>query len=36
MKLLFSEHNLSHAASGFYPSPFDKAAILTIAREYEL
>lgn len=28
--LLFSEHHLSHAASAFYPSPFDKAAILTI------
>lgn len=29
-KLLFPEHHLSHAASAFYPSPFDKAAILTI------
>ena len=29
-KLLFSEHHLSHAASAFYPSPFDKAAILTL------
>ncbi|MGB9599924.1 MAG: carbamoyltransferase [Myxococcota bacterium] len=28
--VLFSEHHLSHAASAFYPSPFDKAAILTI------
>lgn len=28
--LLFSEHHLSHAASAFYPSPFDTAAILTI------
>lgn len=28
--LLFPEHHLSHAASAFYPSPFDKAAILTI------
>jgi len=28
--LLFSDHHLSHAASAFYPSPFDKAAILTI------
>lgn len=27
-KLLFSEHHLSHAASAFYPSPFDKALIL--------
>ena len=29
-KLLFNEHHLSHAASAFYPSPFEKAAILTI------
>ncbi|RJF99370.1 carbamoyltransferase [Noviherbaspirillum saxi] len=29
-KLLFSEHHLSHAASAFYPSPFDKAAVLTL------
>lgn len=29
-KLLFSEHQLSHAASAFYPSPFEKAAILTM------
>ena len=29
-RLLFSEHHLSHAASAFYPSPFDKAAILTL------
>lgn len=29
-KLLFTEHHLSHAASAFYPSPFEKAAILTI------
>jgi len=28
--LLFSEHHLSHAASAFYPSPFDKAAVLTL------
>ncbi len=28
-KLLFSEHHLSHAASAFYPSPFEKAIILT-------
>ena len=28
--LLFSEHHLSHAASAFYPSPFDRAAILTL------
>jgi carbamoyltransferase len=29
-KLLFSEHHLSHAASAFFPSPFDRAAILTL------
>jgi carbamoyltransferase len=29
-KLLFPEHHLSHAASAFYPSPFKRAAILTI------
>jgi len=29
-KLLFSEHHLSHAASAFYPSPFDEALILTL------
>ncbi len=29
-RLLFSEHHLSHAASAFYPSPFQDAAILTI------
>lgn len=28
--ILFPEHHLSHAASAFYPSPFNKAAILTI------
>ncbi|MFI5131581.1 MAG: carbamoyltransferase [Chitinophagales bacterium] len=28
--LLFPEHHLSHAASAFYPSPFESAAILTI------
>ena len=27
-KLLFSEHHLSHAASAFYPSPFENSAIL--------
>ncbi len=26
----FCDHHLSHAASAFYPSPFDEAAILTI------
>ena len=30
VKLLFSEHHLSHAASTFFPSPYKKAAILTI------
>lgn len=30
IKLLFPEHHLSHAASAFYPSNFDEAAILTI------
>jgi carbamoyltransferase len=29
-KLLFSEHHLSHAASAFYPSPFQEAAVLTL------
>ena len=28
-KLYFSEHHLSHAASAFYPSPFDEAIVLT-------
>ena len=28
--LLFPEHHLSHAASAFYPSPFERAAILTM------
>lgn len=28
--LLFSEHHLSHAASAYYPSPFDSAAVLTL------
>lgn len=28
--ILFPEHHLSHAASAFYPSPFQQAAILTI------
>lgn len=30
IRLLFSEHHLSHAASAFFPSPYEKAAILTI------
>jgi carbamoyltransferase len=29
-KLLFTEHHQSHAASAFFPSPFEQAAILTI------
>ena len=29
-RLLYAEHHESHAASAFYPSPFDEAAILTI------
>ena len=29
-KLLFSEHHESHAASAFYPSPFEKAAVLCL------
>ena len=28
-RILFGEHHLSHAASAFYPSPFEEAAILT-------
>ena len=29
-RILFTEHHQAHAASAFYPSPFDEAAILTI------
>ena len=29
-KLLFTEHHLSHAASAYYPSPFDEAVVLTM------
>ena len=29
-KLLFTEHHLSHAASAFYASPFQEAAVLTM------
>ena len=29
-RLLFSEHHLSHAASAFFPSPFENAVILTL------
>lgn len=30
VKLLFTEHHLSHAASAFYASPYEEAAILTV------
>ena len=30
IQFLFPEHHLSHAASAFFPSPFNEAAILTI------
>ena len=30
LKLLFTEHHLSHAASAYYPSNFENSAILTI------
>ena len=29
-RLLFGEHHMSHAASAFYPSPFESAAVLTL------
>jgi carbamoyltransferase len=29
-RLLFSEHHQSHAASAFFPSPFDEAVVLTM------
>lgn len=29
-RMLFSEHHLSHAASAFFPSPFERAAVLTL------
>ncbi len=29
-RLLFAEHHQSHAASAFYPSPFEEAAVLTM------
>jgi carbamoyltransferase len=29
-RMLFSEHHQSHAASAFYPSPFDEAVVLTM------
>ena len=28
--IVVSEHHLSHAASAYYPSPFDRAAVLTL------
>ena len=28
-EILFGEHHISHAASAFFPSPFDEAAVLT-------
>ena len=30
-KIMFGEHHFSHAASAFYPSPFEEAVVLTIA-----
>ena len=30
LKLIFPEHHLSHAASAFYASPYEEAAILTV------
>jgi len=29
-RIVFPEHHLSHAASAFYPSPYEEAAILTL------
>ncbi|WP_425082404.1 carbamoyltransferase family protein [Ruegeria arenilitoris] len=29
-QLMFSEHHFSHAASAFYPSPFERAVVLTL------
>lgn len=29
-RLLFAEHHVSHAASAFYPSPFEEAVVLTL------
>jgi carbamoyltransferase len=29
-RVLFSEHHLSHAASAYYPSPFEEACVLTM------
>lgn len=30
LRVLYSEHHLSHVASSFYPSPYDEAALLAI------
>src|SRR5262249_2941808 len=29
-RLLFTEHHISHAASAYFPSPFDEAVVLTM------
>lgn len=29
-KLLFAEHHMSHAASAYYPSPYEEAVVLTL------
>ena len=29
-KIIYAEHHLSHAASAFFPSPFERAAFLTV------
>ena len=29
-QLMFAEHHISHAASAFYPSPFEEAVVLTV------
>lgn len=29
-KMMFTEHHYSHAASAYYPSPFDEAVVLTL------
>ena len=29
-RLLFAEHHMSHAASAYYPSPFEEAVVLTL------
>jgi len=34
-RLLFTEHHLSHAASAFFPSPFEEALVLTMDGEGE-